>query len=76
MNRCLTSQFLNKPLNIVQNKQNLLEPKYEVKLMRKGEQLRLLYETTFERSKLIQTNLTDPDVELSMNLTHQVWFVS
>ena len=27
-------------------------------------------------SKLIQTNLNEPDVDLSMNLTHQVWFVS
>ena len=29
-----------------------------------------------ERSKLIQSNVTAPDFELFMNLTHHVWFVS
>ena len=28
------------------------------------------------RSKLFQKNLTEPDVELFMNLTHRIWFVS
>ena len=28
------------------------------------------------RSKLIQTNLTEPDVELLMNFTYYVWFVA
>ena len=28
------------------------------------------------RSKLIQINSTEPDIELFMRLTHQVWFVS
>ena len=28
------------------------------------------------RSKLIQNNLTEPEVELFINITHWVWFIS
>ena len=39
-----------------------------------GDNLQTFYPSG--RSKLIETNLTEPDVELVANLPHYVWFVS
>ena len=39
-----------------------------------GDDLQTFYPSG--RSKLIETNLTEPDVELVANLPHYVWFVS